>query len=216
MSSCHRHYELAQSLPRAARGYWIPAAQPGAPERRPICLQSPSQGRPLRCRCWVQNLYLERPRWVPKELELPGVLQRPVVPGDRWGGAFHRCLIHLWKSSTCKNCLRDDCLQIDQRLQRQCCWSNLPSACCMWHGAPWRVQTTISFRSSRWGLPTSQPASRQTSQSVQEEQRGRTRTLQVGRVTRDRFIHVRSFLKKTFLPCFSSAVSADAAWRKHK
>lgn len=125
MSSYHRHYELAQSLPRAARGYWIPAAQPGAPERRPICLPTPSQGRPLCCCCWVQNLYLERPRWLPKELELPGVLQRPVVPGDRWGGALHKCLIHLWTSSTCQNCLCDYCLQIVQQLQRQCCWSNL-------------------------------------------------------------------------------------------
>lgn len=98
MCSCHRRYDLAEPWPRAARGDWIPAAQPGATERRSICLRPPSQGRPLRCLCWLQNLHLERPRWVPKELELPGVLQRPVVPGDRWGGAFHRCSIPLWRS----------------------------------------------------------------------------------------------------------------------
>ena len=82
--SGQRCYELAEPGPGAAWRYWVPAAEPGTPDWRPICLQPQSQGRPLCRRCRIEALHLERPRRIPQVLELPGVLQGPLVPGNRW------------------------------------------------------------------------------------------------------------------------------------
>lgn len=64
--------------------------------------------------------------------------------------------------------------QIDPRPQRQCYSSNPPSACSMWHGAPWLQQTATSSRSSLWAPPALQPVVHPPNQLIQQEQTVRT------------------------------------------
>ena len=80
-----RQHDVAESGSRPAEsgGGGGPASEPGPTGRRPVPGLAQGPGRSLHRRRGLQAVRVERPRWIPQELELSGLLQGPVVPADR-------------------------------------------------------------------------------------------------------------------------------------